>query len=84
MKVDFLLGIVLVFVPIDIILELSGDVGVLLFTGLMFGILIWLRQRSKRSTTQIAGIKVLPGPESERSGTCLNTQNGTVPVGPRL
>ena len=33
-KIDFLLGMSLVFVPIDILEELGGDTGVLLFTGL--------------------------------------------------
>ena len=50
-KVDFLLGMILVFVPIDIILELSGDVGVLLFTGLILAILVGLRQREHPRTT---------------------------------
>jgi hypothetical protein len=44
-KVDFLLGMMLLFLPIDIILEFSGDAGVLFFTALVIGILIWLRQR---------------------------------------
>jgi hypothetical protein len=44
-KIDFVLGMTLVFVPIDITLELSGDVGVLVFTAIVIGLLIRLRQR---------------------------------------
>jgi len=44
-KIAFVLGIMLVFVPMDIILELSGDLGVLVFTALVIGLLIRLRQR---------------------------------------
>jgi len=47
-KVDFMLGMILVFVPIDTIAELSGDVGVLLFTTLILAILMILRRRVKR------------------------------------
>jgi hypothetical protein len=47
-KIDFVLGMILVFVPIDIALELSGDVGVLVFTAIIIGLLIRLRQRSQR------------------------------------
>jgi hypothetical protein len=35
----------LVFVPLDIILELSGEVGILLFTALILAIVIGLRKR---------------------------------------
>jgi hypothetical protein len=44
-KIEFLLGMTLVFVPIDVLLELGGDVGVLGFTAIIIGLLIWLRQR---------------------------------------
>jgi hypothetical protein len=44
-KIDFVLGMTLVFVPIDVTLELSGDVGVLVFTAIVIGLLIRLRQR---------------------------------------
>jgi hypothetical protein len=44
-KIDFVLGMTLVFVPIDVALELSGDVGVLVFTAIVIGLLIRLRQR---------------------------------------
>ncbi len=47
-KIAFVLGIMLVIVPMDVSLELSGDVGVLVFTALVIGLLIWLRQRVKR------------------------------------
>jgi hypothetical protein len=47
-KVDFVLGMTLVFVPIDTIAELSGDVGVLLFTALVLTMLLLLRSRVKR------------------------------------
>jgi hypothetical protein len=46
-KTDFVLGLTLVFVPIDVALEFSGDVGVLVFTATIIGLLIWLRQRFK-------------------------------------
>jgi hypothetical protein len=48
-KIDFVLGMTLVFVPIDATLELSGDVGVLVFTALIVGLLIWLRKRFKHA-----------------------------------
>jgi hypothetical protein len=48
-KVAFVLGIMLVFVPMDVLLEISGDVGVLVFTALVIGLLIRLRQRIKRA-----------------------------------
>jgi hypothetical protein len=44
-KIDFVLGRTLVFVPIDITLEFSGDFGVLVFTAIVIGLLIRLRQR---------------------------------------
>ena len=57
-KVDFVLGMTLVFVPIDIIGELGGDVGVLLFTGLILAMLILLRQRARhfRQTNLPSGL----------------------------
>jgi hypothetical protein len=48
-KIDFVLGMVLVFVPIDVTSELSGDVGVLVFTTIVIGILIRLRKRVKQA-----------------------------------
>ena len=48
-KIAFALGMVLIFVPMDIILELGGDVGVLVFTALVIGLLIRLRQRIKQA-----------------------------------
>jgi hypothetical protein len=53
-KIAFVLGMMLIFIPMDIMLEISGDIGVLVYTGLVIGLLIWLRQRVKQ-----AG-KVLP------------------------
>jgi hypothetical protein len=47
-KVDFVLGMILVFVLIDTLAELGGDTGVLLFTGLILAMLILLRRRVKR------------------------------------
>jgi len=48
-KVSFAIGMVLVFVPIDIANELSGDVGVIAFTAFTVGLLLWIRQRLRRS-----------------------------------
>jgi hypothetical protein len=48
-KIDFLLGLMLFFIPIDVILEFGGDVGVLVFTALVIGILIRLHQRVKQA-----------------------------------
>ena len=50
-KVDFVLGMMVVFIPMDIVLELEGDIGVLVYTGLVFGLLIFLRRRWKRLET---------------------------------
>ncbi|MGA2664739.1 MAG: hypothetical protein ABSF83_07330 [Nitrososphaerales archaeon] len=47
-KIAFVMGMVLVFVPIDISLELGGDVGVLLFTALVIATLLLLRRRATR------------------------------------
>jgi hypothetical protein len=48
-KIDFVLGMVLFFVPLDVMLELGGDVGVLVFTAIIIGILIRLHQRVKQA-----------------------------------
>ncbi len=48
-KINFVLGLTLVFVPIDFALELTGDIGVLVFTAMIIGLLIWLRQRFKHA-----------------------------------
>jgi len=47
-KIAFVLGMTLIFVPIDIGLELTGDVGVLIFTALVVAILVGLRQSRTR------------------------------------
>jgi len=47
-KVDFVLGMMVVFIPMDILLELEGDAGVLVYTAVIFGLLIFLRRRWKR------------------------------------
>jgi hypothetical protein len=47
-KIAFLLGMTLIFIPIDIMLEIGGDVGVLVYAALIIGLLIWLRQRVKQ------------------------------------
>jgi hypothetical protein len=44
-KIAFILGMFLVFVPIDISLELGGDTGVLVFTGIMIGLALFLRKQ---------------------------------------
>jgi membrane-bound ClpP family serine protease len=44
-KINFVLGMTLVFVPIDVLLELGGDIGVLGITAIVIGLLIRLRQR---------------------------------------
>ncbi|HYU87640.1 MAG TPA: hypothetical protein VEL52_02965 [Candidatus Bathyarchaeia archaeon] len=49
MKIAFVLGMMLIFVPIDIILEIGGDIGVLVHTALVIGLLIWLRERIKQA-----------------------------------
>jgi hypothetical protein len=49
-KIVFVLGMVFVFVPIDVSLELGGDVGVLLFTALIIAILVGLHQRRMHPT----------------------------------
>jgi hypothetical protein len=48
-KIAFVLGMMLVFVPMDILLEISGDVGVLIYTAAIIGLLIRLRQRIKQA-----------------------------------
>jgi hypothetical protein len=47
-KIAFVLGMTLIFIPMDILLEISGDAGVLVYTALIIGLLIRLRQRAKR------------------------------------
>ncbi len=48
-KIAFALGMTLVFIPVDIASELSGNVGVLGFTALALAILIGLRRRTMHS-----------------------------------
>jgi hypothetical protein len=48
-KIAFVLGMTLIFIPMDIMLEISGDIGVLAYTALIIGLLIWLRQRVKQA-----------------------------------
>jgi hypothetical protein len=47
-KIAFVLGMMVIFVPMDVILEFGGDFGVLIFTALIIGLLVWLRQRIKQ------------------------------------
>jgi len=47
-KIAFVLGTMVIFVPMDVILELGGDAGVLIFTATIIGLLFLLRQRAKR------------------------------------
>jgi hypothetical protein len=44
-KIDFALGMVAFLIPIDVIEELSGDVGVLAVTGLAMALLLYLRRK---------------------------------------
>ena len=44
-KIAFVLGMIIIFVPMDLMLEIGGDVEVLVYTALIFGLLVWLRQR---------------------------------------
>jgi hypothetical protein len=53
-KIDFVLGMMGIFVPIDVLLELGGDVGVLVFTAAVFGLLLRLRQRFKHVEKSLA------------------------------
>jgi hypothetical protein len=53
-KVDFIIGMFLVFIPIDTILELRGDTGVLLFTGLMLAFVLLLRRHILQTDRQTA------------------------------
>jgi hypothetical protein len=48
-KISFVLGLTLIFIPLDIALELGGDLGVLIFTALIIGILLRLRQQANAS-----------------------------------
>jgi hypothetical protein len=47
-KVDLVLGMIFVFLPLDAIQELGGDVGVLLYDGLVLALLFGLRRRIHR------------------------------------
>jgi hypothetical protein len=61
-KIDFVLGMVSIFVPIDVLLELGGDVGVLVFTATVIGLLIRLRQRFKHvEKSPAVSHRVIPG-----------------------
>jgi len=60
-KVDFVLGMVVVFVPIDVIQELKGDLGVLLYTGAILVLLLVIRQRIKMRSPRIAFKRVEDG-----------------------
>jgi hypothetical protein len=48
-KIAFVQGMMLVFIPMDVLLEISGDVGVLISTAAIIGLLIRLRQRIKQA-----------------------------------
>ncbi len=69
-KMAFALGMTLVFVPIDIGGELSGNVGVLVFTALTFVILIGLRQRRMRSMSPQTRV------DSEKHGLVSSDDSG--------
>lgn len=63
-KVDFILGMIVVFVPLDIIQEINGDVGVLVYTGLILVLLLVIRRRIVRGgrelTTAVSGPPLSP------------------------
>ncbi len=48
-KIAFVLGMLLIFVPIDIIIEIGGDIGVFFYTALIIGLLTRLRRRVKQA-----------------------------------
>jgi hypothetical protein len=52
-KIAFALGMMFIFVPMDIMLEIGGDVGVLIFTVFVIGLLIWLRQGVKHGDNSL-------------------------------
>jgi hypothetical protein len=52
-KVSFAIGMLLVFVPVDIGNEVNGDVGVLAFIAFAIGLLLWIRRRLKRPTLSV-------------------------------
>ena len=43
-KVDLMLGLMIVIVPMDVVLEIGGDVGVLVLTAFVVGLLLYLRR----------------------------------------
>ena len=53
-KVDFVLGMTIVFVPLDVIQEINGDVGVLVYTGLILALLLVIRRRIVRGSRELA------------------------------
>ena len=57
-KIAFALGMIIVFVPIDITLELGGDTGVLLFTSLIFGVLLWLRELRAHPQNSSSAVRI--------------------------
>jgi hypothetical protein len=65
-KADFVLGMVTVFVPIDVAEELfSGNVGVLFYTGLILFVLLTVRRRilrQGRETSPEVSVPPLPSP----------------------
>ena len=63
-KIAFVLGMMLIFVPMDIILEIGGDIGVLVYTALVIGLLIWLRQRIKQAERFLSMTHSVPAERS--------------------
>lgn len=59
-KIDFILGMVLVFVPLDIINELAGDVGVLFYTTFVVALVVWIRQRIKTASNMETVASLVP------------------------
>jgi hypothetical protein len=53
-KIAFVLGMTLIFIPMDIMLEIGGDIGVLGYTALIIGLLIWLHQRVEQVDKSLA------------------------------
>jgi hypothetical protein len=63
-KIAFVLGMMIIFIPIDIMLEISGDIGVLAYTALIMGLLFRLRQGAKQAN------KSLPVSHPQHQASC--------------
>jgi hypothetical protein len=67
-KLGFVLGMLLVFVPMDVVLEMQGDTGVLLYTALVIAlpIIIW---RHRRGAAPESPVVTLPDETAVASST---------------